>query len=162
MFWFKGFFWIRGDTFGIFQTEKVLSALLYVTLFNQKDHVGNLCAAFVISLHVHQCVRLTMVFAFLSSSFSGTSCGLCLTRILRLLRLPFPLNPHHHHRQHHHCHDYHRSSSAEYQTKIFRRRCLAFFLSPLWRSATYKLLPHFCFFFSILILHVYVYIPLFI
>ena len=35
-----------------------------------------------------------MVFAFLSTSFSGTSCGPCLTRILRLLRLPFPLNPH--------------------------------------------------------------------
>ena len=103
----------------------------------------------------------TVVFAFLSSSFSGTSCGPCLTRILRLLRLPAPLNPHHQHRQHHHCHDYHdyhhhqhchdyhRSSSAKYLTKIFRRCCLAFFSSPLWRSTTHKLLSHFSIFSSV-------------
>ena len=69
--------------------------------------------------------------------------------------------PHHHHRQHHHGHDYHWSSSAKYQTKIFRRRWQAFSPSPLWRSATHKLLSHFSIF-SFLSLFLHVYIPLFI
>ena len=117
--------------------------------WTRKDSVGNSSATFVI--RVHPRVRLTVVFAFLSSSFSGTSCGpcLCLTRILRLLRLPFPLNPHHQRSQHHHCHDYQWSSSAKYLTKIFRRRCLALFPSHLWRSATHKLLSHFSIFSSL-------------
>ena len=37
---------------------------------------------------------MSALFVFLYSSSSASSCPASLTRILRLLRLPFPLNPH--------------------------------------------------------------------
>ena len=163
-FGLKDFFWIRGDTFGIFQTEKVLSALLYVTLLNQKGFCWR-CVCNVCNLSAPMCQAhngFCVSFHFFLRHFLWAVSHKDITSAPAALSSQSPRwGPHHHHRQHHHGHDYHRSSSAKYLTKIFRRRWQAFSPSPLWRSATHKLLSHSSIFsFFHFFLHVYVYIPL--